>query len=177
MHAHAASLPQPARHRVSIPHAGSTPAAVTDQSPAAIAAELAARPWPQAVTSTPLPAGFSLHPAGAPGLPPVPEPAAPAGFKLTGGENSDRNMPTSDLEHPPRPLGVQSGIAWEPRTATRSYFMKNLTIEFLERLDPFPQVQNLAAAAVRMVVNLTGKTKNDAPVPADVPDPAGAWKF
>lgn len=167
---HAAATHGRKRRRAVAPPAPPAPALPTAPLTGAAA-------WPAAVMSTPIPRGFSLHPAGAPGLPPVPEPDPKPGFKLEGGENKNRNKPTSDREHPPRPLGVQSGVAWEPRTATRSYFAANITARFLEALDPYPQLQNAASAAIRVFTNLRGTTKGDAPIPADVADPAGAWKF
>lgn len=94
---------------------------------------------------------------------------------LGGGGNPDRHAVSPDRERPPRPLGVATNTAWEPRDPTRSHAGHAITYQFLEALEGFPWVQDIAVAAFKVVSPLF--TRKDSPTPSDVPDEPGAWRF
>jgi hypothetical protein len=66
-------------------------------------------------------------------------------------------------------------MPWEPREPERNPAKAELTAEFLEKLEAFPGIQRVAAAAISVIAKLKGI--HDTPVPDDVPNPPGAWKF
>jgi hypothetical protein len=92
-----------------------------------------------------------------------------------GDENPDRHAAGSDRERPPRPLGVAPGAAWEPRNQTRSFAGHTLTYRFLEALEAAPWLQDIAAAALKVVSPLLARDQNEPP--PDAPDEPGAWKL
>lgn len=95
--------------------------------------------------------------------------------RLAKDENPQRHAPGIDRERPPRPLGVATGSAWEPRNPTRSFAGHTITYRFLEALEIAPWVQDIAVAAFRVLSPLL--TADDGPPPPDVADPAGSWRF
>jgi hypothetical protein len=88
-----------------------------------------------------------------------------------GGENNER-YEGGDVEHAPRPLGVASGMAWEPRDPTRSFAAHSITWRFLEALEEAPWLQDIAVAAYRLVTPLF--TRNDPKTPAEAAAEPGA---
>lgn len=92
-----------------------------------------------------------------------------------GQENPDRHRAGVDRERPPRPLGIASGAAWEPRDPTRSFAAHSLTYRLLEALEIAPWLQDVASAALRVVSPLVARDVND--VPPDVRDEPGSWKL
>lgn len=92
-----------------------------------------------------------------------------------GGGNPDRHATSADVQRPPRPLGVASGTAWEPRNPTRSFASHSLTYRLLEALEAVPWLQDVAVAALKVVSPLF--TRGDSPLPPDAADEPGAWRF
>ncbi|MCB0879158.1 MAG: metallophosphoesterase [Thermoleophilia bacterium] len=90
-------------------------------------------------------------------------------------ENPERHGEGVDAEHPPRPLGIASGAAWEPRNPTRSFVGHTLTFRALEALEAAPWLQDIAVKALSLVAPLVVHDKVE--TPPDVPDEPGAWKF
>jgi hypothetical protein len=89
-------------------------------------------------------------------------------------ENTTRHRTGLSNERPPRPFGVAPNVPWEPREATRNRAMTEWTKIFLENLAP--------PFAQRIVAQLTwwlhgNPVEHDSPVPPDVPDEPGSWKF
>jgi hypothetical protein len=89
--------------------------------------------------------------------------------------NPERHAPGIRKERPPRPLGVSPGMPWEPREPVRSPAFQNITIEFLEFLDRAPKLQTIAARAIGILFR--GGTRSDTPLPTDVDDEPGSWRF
>ncbi len=94
---------------------------------------------------------------------------------VLGEENPTRHAPGVIKERPPRPLGVAQGMPWEPREDSRNAAYQSLTIEFLEFLDRAPKLQTIAARLIGLIYH--GATRHDSPVPDDVADENGAWRF
>ncbi len=90
-------------------------------------------------------------------------------------ENPERHREGVDAERPPRPLGVASGSAWEPRNPTRSFIGHSLTYNFLEKLEAAPWLQDIAVSAYKVLSPLFRGP--DVPTPDDVPDEPGSWKL
>lgn len=90
-------------------------------------------------------------------------------------ENPARHQIDPSRQVPPRPLGVASGMPWQPRNPSRSYVGNTITVRFLEALESHPALQALAAAALRVVARPF--VQHEVAPPADVPNPAGSWKF
>lgn len=96
-------------------------------------------------------------------------------MQILGEENPLRHKPGTNKLRPPRPLGVATGVPWEPRKSERSPAFQNITVEFLEFLDRAPKLQTIAARMIGAI--FSGATKHDSPLPDDVADERGAWKF
>ena len=90
-------------------------------------------------------------------------------------ENPDRHGEGVDAERPPRPLGVASGAAWEPRNPTRSFAGHTITYRFLEALEAAPWLQDVAVAAFKVLSPLVARDRDQPP--PDVADEPGSWKL
>ncbi|MEO6867411.1 MAG: metallophosphoesterase [Gaiellales bacterium] len=93
-----------------------------------------------------------------------------------GGGNPDRHKVSTHREMPPRPLGVAHGTTWEPHDPTRNYTSHTLTHSFLEALEAAPWLQNVAAAAMRVIAPILNRNQHGE-LPPDATDEPGAWNF
>lgn len=101
---------------------------------------------------------------------------AVAAVRVLGSENKERHRSSFNNELPPRPLGVASGMPWEPREPMRDHALQSLTVRFLETIEHIPMLQPVAAALAGAIALAKGVRADD-PAPSPVADPPGAWKF
>lgn len=90
---------------------------------------------------------------------------------------TQRTLPTGGFnrERTPRPLGVASGVPWEPRLAERAHAGATLTSRFLEWLEHYPGLQGIGAAWTNVLHSLF--VRDSYPAPTDTADEPGAWRF
>ncbi len=82
------------------------------------------------------------------------------------------------IVRPPRPLGVATGTAWEPRDPERVVAKQSFDVWGVEFLEKYPLIQPLVAAALRVAAAHRKGGPADAPTPPpDVANEAGSWMF